>query len=236
MKKVFCTVVEHQDNELVGLLPDNLKEWFNKGKYQPGFRLSHELLEHGNKETGSMADELKAHGVRLWVNNFYSAFPYNPYSLPEETYARDLADCVSDAFELEGFSYPRIEKKSFRKFDELETLESFFDDAWKHLERKLCTNDYLLLSEHEENPEAEVLEYLASIKEVVFSHVAAGYSHAEKVRYKNYDNYNVFLFGERMDKEIERIGKIAEIGDVVILRYSLKESFVKAEIDYREFY
>lgn len=230
MKKIICTVTEDDESGNIGLLPDKFKEWFDKGKYTLEFRLSHELLEHGNHETGSLENELKAFGVRLWVSNFLRSFNSFGIFSKEKIFASDLAMSVDESFEIGGFCYPHVEKKRFRKFEDLEELQDFFNATWLEVEKKLLSDYYLLLSEHEDNPEQAVLDYLASIKDAVFSHIAAGYSHAEKVRYKDYDCYDVFSFGKRLDESLRNIENKVEVGDRVIIRYCLKKSLIRVDI------
>ena len=72
IRYIRCTVEEDDNFEGLGLRPGIFKNWSN---FSPALCGAHDLLEHGNKETGCFDEELAAHGGFMFVKNFSTVFP-----------------------------------------------------------------------------------------------------------------------------------------------------------------
>lgn len=83
------------DSGAEGLVPNIFRDWYESkdyGGYSPSTRLAHDLMAHGIKEFGTVADELKALGAELYIREFWQG------NYSSESLRSDIQGTLSDAF------------------------------------------------------------------------------------------------------------------------------------------
>ncbi len=211
MRTIYCQVLEHEDYGILGLVPEIYMNWFKYANFTPSINLGHEMMAHGNNETGSLEDELKALGAELWLSDFFS---YLQFSLDNAwLFASSLNNSIADALLADNYSVSAPIKKYSLSAELKAKIKALFDAAIPRLVaylRDTLENDAQNYADSNYTP---ILEWLCY-----------GFSHARK-RYCGHDPWDLWLLRQRIDAATKHI--MFEENCRYRLTYSLTRHFVE---------
>lgn len=214
------TMQEHEDHGYTGWVLDS-KPYFDP---MDGMGVAHDVLEEFPRGKDQPHDELLAMGAlifgrgEMWSHNCSLV----------ETVAHECSGVFRHVFHEEGYSlafcYP---SRPFE--DDLIDYENTIQAVVEHIV-KINTLDPTRGYDNREYDDAESEKVLGEV-ENIRNWLRLGIRKARR-RFRNLEGYDVAQLFERIEKEVNRVTKQAELGDKLSIRVSYKRNDV--EIWHRE--
>lgn len=185
-KRVRATAVRCNVTGELGLVLDHHMQWYKTSdSYVAGFSLGHEILAHQKGETGTVWEEMRALGTEAWLSQYFSEYNTGIIQrLNFEILGGDLVTTLMD-FLNSPSDIPEAPKVS-KLYDEHGSLYDFFDSAFRSMSLAEEFKDFF-------DQDEDLTAWFNKIKPLCFGWFVHGYRKAEKVRYRNFDPYDVFL-------------------------------------------